>query len=395
MQPIKLTVYGKYWDSQIYQGCLFLFEMDGSIKTLDWDKLFDFFQMDEKLKIAFEAAFKKSSLLYSKDNQNLMNDIEIKNILRSKFKRLQNCDLNVDIQDIINCTLNTQDNKFPFPHADSEIYGKEVYIASRDGVFSAPCLSKTKYSISTKLQKHWDAPCLRVTGSYGNIAIAAGNEGLYEKEVIGNTVSSNDPQKLSDIHCSDCNWNYYSIFGSSYIESGFLAYQEQPTKNKYEYDHVFSFNSDEDDNENLFNTDIIKAESIFGNSEYSWGAKDKICQITESKIKVYNFNPWKENKYLYRGEIDINKGDGDFVSAKIASFGTLIELDNALVILRSDDEITRIEGEPVNWRVFPRSKFYENQLHVIFDDRLEIYSFNHDYFVNQDKKLSGYKMRIA
>jgi hypothetical protein len=48
-----------------------------------------------------------------------------------------------------------------------------------------------------------------------------------------------------------------------------------------------------------------------------------------------------------------------------------------------------IPGEPVNWRVFPRSKHYANHLHVVYDDRLEVWSFNHDYFLDQKKKRLG------
>jgi hypothetical protein len=32
---------------------------------------------------------------------------------------------------------------------------------------------------------------------------------------------------------------------------------------------------------------------------------------------------------------------------------------------------------------------YENHLHVILDDRIEIYSFNHDYFLDQEEKNIG------
>jgi hypothetical protein len=35
----------------------------------------------------------------------------------------------------------------------------------------------------------------------------------------------------------------------------------------------------------------------------------------------------------------------------------------------------------------------KNQLHVIYEDRLEILSFNHDYFVDQEAKLSGITYR--
>ena len=30
-----------------------------------------------------------------------------------------------------------------------------------------------------------------------------------------------------------------------------------------------------------------------------------------------------------------------------------------------------------------------NQLHIIYEDRLEIWAFNHDYFADQHQKLAG------
>ena len=36
---------------------------------------------------------------------------------------------------------------------------------------------------------------------------------------------------------------------------------------------------------------------------------------------------------------------------------------------------------------------YENHLHVILDDRIEIYSFNHDYFLNQEDKEIGIEFK--
>ena len=49
-----------------------------------------------------------------------------------------------------------------------------------------------------------------------------------------------------------------------------------------------------------------------------------------------------------------------------------------------------LPGEPVNWRAFPRARHYQNQLHVVRDDHLEVLSFNHDYLVDQDSKRLGY-----
>ncbi len=52
-----------------------------------------------------------------------------------------------------------------------------------------------------------------------------------------------------------------------------------------------------------------------------------------------------------------------------------------------------LAGEPTNWRVFPRSEDYVNQLHVVYEDHLDIFAFTHDYFVSdQASKMAGFSM---
>jgi hypothetical protein len=70
----------------------------------------------------------------------------------------------------------------------------------------------------------------------------------------------------------------------------------------------------------------------------------------------------------------------------------VIEYPTRLVVLRSDGEIETFEGEPVHWRVFPRSEHYSNQLHIIYEDSVVIVSFVHDYFLDQKAKLLGFAM---
>ena len=53
-----------------------------------------------------------------------------------------------------------------------------------------------------------------------------------------------------------------------------------------------------------------------------------------------------------------------------------------------------IPGPITRWRVYPRSMNYENHLHVILDDRIEIYSFNHDYFLSQQEKEIGIQFTV-
>ena len=60
----------------------------------------------------------------------------------------------------------------------------------------------------------------------------------------------------------------------------------------------------------------------------------------------------------------------------------------------SDGSYYNIPGEISRVRVFPRSFNYENHLHVIHDNKLEIYSFNNDYFVDQKSKDFGFAYRV-
>ena len=39
MHTLKVIVPGEFYDSQIYNGRLYLWKIDGSLITIDWDKL--------------------------------------------------------------------------------------------------------------------------------------------------------------------------------------------------------------------------------------------------------------------------------------------------------------------------------------------------------------------
>ena len=96
-----------------------------------------------------------------------------------------------------------------------------------------------------------------------------------------------------------------------------------------------------------------------------------------TKLKNINLHPWK----------------GKVINGGTAYFGNIIECENALVILQSNRKSLTIPGPITRWRVYPRSMNYENHLHVILDDRIEIHSFNHDYFLIQEEKEIGIQFR--
>jgi hypothetical protein len=138
---------------------------------------------------------------------------------------------------------------------------------------------------------------------------------------------------------------------------------------------------------------------VFHRGGFAWGSKDKICVARDGFLTIGKYSHHTKRRTASMEALeDIRLADwnarladwkGDPVSGAISAFGAVVELDKCIVVVGSDRDVLTINGEPVNWRVFNKSRCYENQLHIIYEDRLELYSFNHDYFLDQNSKLTG------
>lgn len=405
MQPLRLILPGRYWDSQIYEGRLYLFGRSGDVLTLDWDALIDSFKVGRPLHLALKCAFQRSDYLYGMSAAGLMKDPEIRSLVIRKFRRLGNA-LEVPATRLLRHSLGRQDNPLPFPHTDSEIYARKMYVASKSGVMRVSCNKKTKYPVSTRAEKLWDGPVLGIAASYSALAMAAGNDGLFEKSLMTFRSDADDhqPKQISQAHCTDCGWAFYSIFGSSSLGTGFLAAYERektpgsPFDGAYLDRHVYGgWRASRASRVSSRRFDRVIDESAIFESDpkrharYSWASQDKICRAVNGHIEVARYTPWKDpSQRIERiGALDLRDCSDTIVSAAVALFGIVVELDSSLVIIPSTGRSLTVPGEPVNWRVFPRSKFYENHLHVVYNDHLEVFSFNHDYLVDQDEKVAG------
>ena len=386
MQPLKLKISGRYWDTQIYQGRLYLFRRDGTILTLDWDRLIEDLPFQGPLKPALRCAFQRSDYLYKMAGTGILHDKEFRSIMIKRFSILEQESINVE--DINRFCLGEQDNRFPFPHADSTIYKRRVYVSSRSGIFSATCGNRTVHPISTRIDKLWDGPVLSLSASYSSLALATGEYGLWEYTLDNGTSPEINPFLLSHRHCSDCQWAFHSVYGSSCQGPGVFAYYRKETgenrlhdgpSRKYvrRLDHLIP-------EQNIFKG--------FGEPQgsYSWAAQDKICQLSNGAIRVVKYQPWdRENSIRPLGFLSLARQGEPIVSARTALFGIIVELESSLVTVLSNEETCSVASEPVSWRVFPRSRYYENHLHVVHDNYVEINSFNHDYLIDQDTKMSG------
>lgn len=385
MQPLKLIIEGAYWDSYIYRGKLYLFGMDGSIRTVDWNGLIDQLNSDKSLHLAITSAFLNSNYLYGELMKPVFEDIEIRDIIVRKFQNASEQRFAMSDEWLEKFTISRQDNKFPFPHSDATCYYNAIYVGSGKGVHSAGCGGGTVNGISTRVSRTTDIPVRSLTASYYNLAVAAGDDGLFQVPLTTNDLEGKvlEERCLSEINCDGCDWTFHSIYGSSHIDKSVMA-----RFNKQYYDDV--------NRQKKFRREFDKLifdDEIFDNSGYSWGTRDKLYQAATGLVRIVKYNPSRTRdsagEFESLGQIELEPWKGVVISGGTGLFGTVIECENAIVVIMSNEEIFTIPGEPVNWRVFPRSLNYENQLHVVFDSRLEVYSFNQDYLVDQKSKKAG------
>lgn len=404
MQPLKLVIPRSFFDTQMYMGRLYAWNSDGSIVTYNWNSLVDSIirRLGEPARLPLVCAFQRGDYLYGKHWDLLFRDEEIRNRIIRRFEHLSQSPIEITPQELASSELDHQDNPQPFPHADSLVFRKTLYTAGPNGLHSASCNRGTKRPVSTRSQRVWDCPVFGLAKSrYWGIAIAAGNEGLFEcrpqyyKEPRPAETPGTDRHHRD---CTACEWMFFSIYGSSHVHPGFmLEFSLKSTRRDRDEDR-------EIDGESRQFTGTREADQIFAEQEqqdrpdgigYTWGAHDKICRFADQRIDVVRFDPWSVNQermYELVGRLDVQAQKGAFVCAQTALFGFVVEFDRCLVVIDSDTlQPSNLFGEPVNWRVFRHSKFYANQLHVMYDDRLEIFSFNQDCFESQTEKRAGYR----
>lgn len=385
MQFIKLTIPGGYWDSQLYSGYLYLFGDLGNLVVIDWDALINnTFSEYSDLRMASHTAFIESNLFYEKGVQLLLHDQSIKETLLARFKSLSEMNIEIDLKKVDARLFNQQDNPLPFPHVDSEVYYKRLYVSLKAGAFYLDCSGR---NIKDKSEKIWDTPTFDITASksYTTIAFAAGSEGLFQQRVGtgDNKSEQKKPTLVSEKHCTSCKWADFNIYATSHTSSAFFASfrKRQSKEDKRKYFRQFD--------------KVISADEIFEGGGFSWGVQDKLYIYRNNGVDAIKYSSNKDGSPVFTsiGRLPLDSWKGDVVSAEVAPFGTVIECENAIVVVQSNDEVVTISGEPVNWRVFSKSSNYTNQLHIIYEDRLEVYSFYNDYFVDQNKKVSGISVK--
>ncbi|MEX8505944.1 hypothetical protein [Leptothrix ochracea] len=398
-KPIIIRIPGDFWDSHIYSSQLYLFGSDKSLQKVDWRALIASHPDFQNLSIAAHGTLVDAGLFYRDDSGLFLADPVVKGHVESCFSAIDGVEVEVDLNKL--AKVSHRDSPFPNLHTDCEIYHHRLYAGMPEGLFLANTDAEDGAS------KLWDAGVfgLKASESYGQVAVAAADEGLWEFSVkFGRRDGTPSlPKVTTKNFCTSCDWGDQSVYAWSASAEGFLAsYYTQRFRGENVPQRIFDR--------------AIGANELSHSARTFWGSHGRAYTLDDhGNLEVLDYDSKAAGKARRKSEKNLSVqpvavaqplqhrstkprsiggqiGQRKPVAVAAAPFGTVIQFDNSLSVVRSDGELTTIAGDIVTWRVFPRSLHYANQLHVVFEDRLEIYAFLHDYFVDQESKEYGYSV---
>ena len=405
IDPIRIIIPGKYYDCQIYRGYLYLWTMNGTVQVYDWNKLLNTRVIPRfPVRLPFVFGFMEGNFLYNRKVSYIFSEEDYHSLLLNQYNDLLNKTIEIIKDELEFARIQQIDfplNELP---TDSEVYANNLYFALDSGVYRRVInQGEDNKVIGPKDTKLWDCRILSLRANkYPQIALSAGSDGLFELNLVKD--SSIKPQTLEQIDdtkilrissksSSFSNYSFLSIFSSSYVEDSFMAlFNWKPIEQlKDPYINNKSHKVYRDFDKLIDEKHIFEEER---SSDICWGIDDKIYRIVDDTLFILKFtnsaNISKgEGYYQHLRSVTLPSNIGRAIGAGVSYFGIVLEFTNGILILRSDGCITTISEEVIRWRVYPRSKNYLNHLHIIFNDRFEIYSFNHDALVNQRTKKIG------
>ncbi len=394
MQPLKVSIEGDFWDCQIYRGRLYAFYMDGSLAVYDWNKIITSLHNQVEDSLPIDCAFRRGNYLYGSQIKELFNYHSFKQYLIERFNQYTEQTFVIENSKLSDFELIRLDNPFVELPNDTEIFDNKLYAVTDSG-FSKISVH-TRNPLGKRVTKFSDGLFIALKASKGTLALSGGDEGLFEfhiqssgkfKELFTEIEKDarlekieNNLFRLSSQHSSFVNWSFASLYSSSYVSPSFLAafgWREEKEEDKKIYKREFK---------GVFSQSEIFTDEI----SFCWGLQEKIykADTQNRRIDVVSYIQ-SSIKFDFLDSIQLEQWQGDIIGGGTAYFGVIIELENSIVVVTSNNNIITIPRTASRWRVYPRSRNYENHLHIITDQYLEVYSFNHDYFVSQDNKVAG------
>lgn len=377
MQALKIRIHGSYWDSFLYDDQLYLVDRSGVVRVMSWDRL-----VDEAASEAVDPVLlhlgTRGRAWYGLAVQDLLKVPSLRQDLLQRVQNISQKRLSVLQRDVERLERHASGLAY-FPTTDAECYGSILYFGSEDGLLATD-LRRGSFDLGTHA-RIYDGPSLRLEASYSRLAVAQGEQGLVELPTATprymDEPFSGRLHQISNEWCDNCSWVSYDILATRYGKGGYIGAFESGQADE---DYL-------DGQRQLLQT--VSSSELFGLSGGTLvGGGNLLALIQEDSLSYQTWNPYRRKDAAgvgwerSRGELrDFEfRGGSTVVDAALTVFGLVAEYENGLTVYGSDGRRYWIPGEPVSWRVFPRSNRYLNQLHIVKEEWIDVYAFAHDYF---------------
>ena len=159
IQPIRLTILGDFWDSQIYKGRLYLWDMNNTVRIYNWESFVESLALGG-LRLPFTCAFSRGDLLYqpSEISSVVFDDPDVRQLLYAKFNKISESDLVFSLKTLDKHLMGIQDSPFNALHDDSALYRDTIYALTDSGLYAAKAhkASRFKNKVDRNSEKLWD-----------------------------------------------------------------------------------------------------------------------------------------------------------------------------------------------------------------------------------------------
>lgn len=375
MSEFRINIEGNFLDSFIYSGVLFTVDVDGVLCTYSWDNLIKEYMKKD----ASKKRFKNKLLDIRKDKkikfeQDLI--IELDRHFLDKYQQGICLELNVWSTD-----LDIKDNI--------------LYVSSERGLEALPfreSWNNGKVMNFNDLYKVWgESKVFGVsTGSWGRTLLAAGCNGALE--VINNVEQNNviglrqqEGKVLNEEVCLDCEWELNSTVAilDQLDTQVLLEYKKLMSDKNFKFhpsDSEATIKSKRKERESISEEQIsdlkeyIKSgipNNLTNIAEYSWFDGQKLVGIDqENHALFYDFsqNEWIVNNSNILDEKEYRK-------IRQTNAGLIVETDDDSLYRKTGHHNKLLSNDVSSWRVFPRSINYQDRIHIVNEEYLQISIF--------------------
>lgn len=351
LDHISLEIEGNYLISYIYSGVLVLVDFEFNLIAYSWKDVVDRLLSNTPSLLKYIV----SNYLNNSTNKKLNSSFK-KNILSISKSSLLEChhiSINIGV----------------WP-SDLTIYKNRIYYSSEKGVSIIDFKwANGRIESFSNPKKIWAEPSFTISvNTFYRLAISAGKSGLLGYIPDNSTVNEKFIKQLFDSICTDCDWQDESLIANTINGVKLLEFDVLPTESEFngdkkEYWPLINKLKRNDpiinDISNTNNTNIINA----------WQAGNKLFFLShDMRVGYIDKNDFSTQNYKFHFS---NSRFNDVIASKTASFGTVIESNDSLKTIIKND-IETIDSDFSTWKVFPRSKSYANQIHIIKDAHLKI-----------------------